>query len=460
VAEYDEVLGYHLEQSFRYREQLAPVDEAARALGERAAGRLSSAGRRAFGRGDMPVAAGLLERAAALLPAGHAARGELNLSLGVALCELGEITRAESVFEAAAEAASAAGDAKVEVQASLERSYWSLATNPDGRTADLRALAEEAIRMLGREGDDRGLARAWGHLGFVHAAACQWTAAAEAYESGLAHARRAGDSQAEGELLLWLTGALHYGPTPVRQGIRRLAEALDRTSGTRAGAPAPTLDLSSRALVEAAGLAALEAMNGDFGAARARCDRAAALLEELGQTLKLAVVRQVSGWVELLAGDAEAAERELRLGFDKLEEIGEKGYLSTTAALLAEATYAQARYDAADEFASVASESAAQDDVVTHTLWRATRGKICARRGDQGAADRLLREALELSRQTDDLNLQADKLLDLSEALSVGGRTGEITPLLTDALALYEAKGNVVAADRVRDALDSHQPKE
>src|SRR5919109_1363767 len=68
AAEYEEILGYHLEQAYRYLAELGPLDDHGRELGRRAAERLASAGRSAFGRGDMTAAAGLLDRAAALLP--------------------------------------------------------------------------------------------------------------------------------------------------------------------------------------------------------------------------------------------------------------------------------------------------------------------------------------------------------------------------------------------------------
>ena len=70
-------------------------------------------------------------------------------------------------------------------------------------------MAEQGIEVFEREGDDAALARAWGHVAFVDSAACRWGATTESLERGLVHARRAGDAQAEGELLLWLTGALH-----------------------------------------------------------------------------------------------------------------------------------------------------------------------------------------------------------------------------------------------------------
>ena len=69
AVEYEEILGYHLEQAYTCLSELGPLDEHGRELGARAAARLFSAGRRSFARGDMPAAANLLRRAAALLPA-------------------------------------------------------------------------------------------------------------------------------------------------------------------------------------------------------------------------------------------------------------------------------------------------------------------------------------------------------------------------------------------------------
>ena len=67
VGEYQEILGYHFEQAYRYRAELGPVDDDARALAARAARHLGAAGRRANDRGDVYAAANLLGRAAALL---------------------------------------------------------------------------------------------------------------------------------------------------------------------------------------------------------------------------------------------------------------------------------------------------------------------------------------------------------------------------------------------------------
>ena len=68
--EFQEIVGYHLEQARRYLLELAPLDDEGRELGRRAAGHLGPAGRRAFARGDMPAASSLLRRTVDLLPGG------------------------------------------------------------------------------------------------------------------------------------------------------------------------------------------------------------------------------------------------------------------------------------------------------------------------------------------------------------------------------------------------------
>ena len=68
LVELDEILGYHLEQAFRYRSELGPVSDDDRRAAARAGELLARAGRRAHDRGDRRAAANLLERSAGLLP--------------------------------------------------------------------------------------------------------------------------------------------------------------------------------------------------------------------------------------------------------------------------------------------------------------------------------------------------------------------------------------------------------
>ena len=93
--EFEEILGYHLEQAYRYRAELGAIDAMSNDLGGRAAAKLGSAGRRAFGRGDAPAASNLLRRATLVLPQRDTARIELLTELAEA-----ESNRASSALPA------------------------------------------------------------------------------------------------------------------------------------------------------------------------------------------------------------------------------------------------------------------------------------------------------------------------------------------------------------------------
>jgi len=89
LPEYEEIIGYHLEQAHSYKASLGPLDDAARALAQRAGEHLASAGRRAGTRGDAPGAVGLLERALAMMPEDWDGRTDALVRLGDQLYEAG-----------------------------------------------------------------------------------------------------------------------------------------------------------------------------------------------------------------------------------------------------------------------------------------------------------------------------------------------------------------------------------
>src|SRR5207244_6634701 len=101
--EREELLGYHLEQAYRYRAELRRIDDEALALRRRAGTLLASAGRRAIGRDDAPAAVKLLQRAVPLLD-DDAAAGVLP-DLGAALASTGALVQANEVLATAIERA-------------------------------------------------------------------------------------------------------------------------------------------------------------------------------------------------------------------------------------------------------------------------------------------------------------------------------------------------------------------
>src|SRR5215211_5324559 len=174
-TEYEEILGYHLEQAHRYLSDLGPLDENGLRLGADGSRRLASAGRRAQARGDVGAAASLLGRATALLPELDAAPVALLPDYGEALLYLGEFARAEAVLDEAIDCATRIGADAAAVSARVVR-RWVLLRAGDAENWAKEMLREtsEAIDVLGPAGDHAGLARAWALRGWVHGVACRF----------------------------------------------------------------------------------------------------------------------------------------------------------------------------------------------------------------------------------------------------------------------------------------------
>jgi ATP/maltotriose-dependent transcriptional regulator MalT len=153
------------------------------------------------------------------------------------------------------------------------------------------------------------------------------------------------------------------------------------------------------------------------------------------------------------ASEPAAAERDLRPVYEGLKRIGEKSHLCSMATVLAQAVYAQGRYEEADELAQEAEQTARPNDVHSHIIWRGTRAKVLAQRGSLDAAEALAREAVAFAEESDFLHSHADALMDLAEVLRVAGRVPEAASAVEDAIRLHELKGNVLATDRARAVL-------
>ena len=119
-GEFEEILGYHLEQAAHCQRELG---NPSRALAERAGDRLARAGRRALFRGDYRTAAPLLERALALTRPTRLDVG-LEIHLAGAVGFVAPL-RGVPVAEAAAARARAAGDEAGEAVARTLAAYFA-----------------------------------------------------------------------------------------------------------------------------------------------------------------------------------------------------------------------------------------------------------------------------------------------------------------------------------------------
>jgi class 3 adenylate cyclase/tetratricopeptide (TPR) repeat protein len=436
MVEYEEVVGYHLEQASRYRAELGGADGG---VGERASAHLATAGRRALARGDMAAAVTLLERSASLLPEGSAARAWLLPDLSESLMETGALVRAHELLSEAIASAEASGDGGLRSHATIVRLSLMESTDPKGWSEVALAELERVIPVFEGLGDDLGLARAWRLTADVHWTRSRYAAAGEAFERAIEHARRAGAGWEEAECLGQYAGSGAYGPAPVDEVVARCERILGESRGNR--------------LVEAQTLrclAAMRAMQGRFDEARGHVGASMGILEDLGLWLRAAFVSETSAFVERLAGDAAASEQALRAGYDVLEKLGERGFLSTAAALLSHEMLDQGRDGDAADFIEASEAAVAEDDLATQILLQSARGRALARRDEPAEAEARCRDAVRLAEETDDVNMHGDVLLHLAEVLdTVAADPGGAAACRERARALFDAKGNVAQSSSV-----------
>jgi len=177
------------------------------------------------------------------------------------------------------------------------------------------------------------------------------------------------------------------------------------------------------------------------------------LLRDLGPSVSAITTSVASARVEALAGELDAAEAELRRDEADLAQLGERYFRSSIAASLARVLVLKGKLDEAERFAGVAAEIAEPDDVDPQIIWRSVRSRILAIQGDPETALRLSDEAIELTRNTEDVLLKAEALMDRSVVLTALGRADAASASLEQALRLYEQKGDAVSAARIREAL-------
>jgi class 3 adenylate cyclase/tetratricopeptide (TPR) repeat protein len=438
AGEYEEILAYHLEQAFRYHEQLGPTDSQARELASRAVDRLHAAARKGVARGDYTAAVKLLERAVVLLTDSEQVRPAVLSELGRVCIELTRLERAQTVLALAAAQASDVGERAIELWATLGQARARSHTDPSFTRDEYGALVRAAIGELEQLGDDDALAHAWGELAHVALLANQGGQMEEALDAAIAYARKAGNRALEVDCLNWKGGVCAFGPIPTDVGLQRCGEL--------ASSGVPLLEATAARMG-----AMVHGMRGDFETARKLLAEARRRQTELGYEDR--GNDMISGQVEWLAEDWDAAEAEWRQGYDGLEQAGETAYLSTMAAYLAHALYAQGRYAESEEVARTAATLGAVDDTTTQVISRGASAKVLAVRGEYAEAERLAREAVAMAAPTDFLETSANALLDLAEVLRLVGRAAETKPVLEGALTLFEQKQHLVGMERTRRLL-------
>jgi predicted ATPase/class 3 adenylate cyclase len=438
LREFEEIVGYHLEQAFRYRVAVGLPDSRTASLATQASRLLEAAGRRAIARSDLPAAIGLLERASKLLHTNDPRRTSLLAELGAAMIECGRLAEAERVLEEAKRLAAAGDDARAASHVLIQQQFLRILHVEEGGTEEAARTTALVIPVFERFADDLGLCRARRLEAWRYWIEARAEAAAGAWERAAAHARLAGDRHVRDEILTWIASSLWFGPTPADEAIRR-CEAMREEVRESPESEAAILRH----------LAGLHAMVGRFELARQLFETSNAAYADLGLTLN-AATSQNEAVVELLAGNPAAAEESLRAGYRALEQMGERMFLSTTTAFLARAIFEQGRDVEAESLADRSARLAGRADLLSQVLWRGVRARVLARRAKFQEAEALAREAVTLAEATDFVNHRADALLDLSHVLEASRGGYESVTATSEALRLYELKGNAIAASATR----------
>jgi class 3 adenylate cyclase/tetratricopeptide (TPR) repeat protein len=434
--EFAELLGYHLEEANRYVVEVSPRDPRADALAARAGSRLAQAGRRALARRDLTAAASLLGRSAALLPSADRDRLTLLPDLAAALGEIGRVDEARRWLAEAIER-SASVDEQTHARACAQDAWWRM--NFDNAAAeDVEPEVRSAIETLERLGDEYGLGPALRTLGDVYnirGEGQRWIGTlANAFE----YASRSENRYEEIISLSIYGGSMFFGPTPAHEGVERLSAIRRR--------------LEDDPLLEAALLRPLGgfvAMTGEIDEGRLLVARSREVFREFGTRWLLAGIPFMSGGIELLAGDLQAAEREYRAGVEEYQRIGERGRASTLAAALARVLVLQGREREAAEAADLGSTLGGEDDLLTQTIASAVRAKVLAESGELECAVDLAEAAWSRLMRTDFLLWTAYAAEDVADVYDAAGRPAEARRFRQIALDLNERKGNVVMVERL-----------
>ncbi len=438
------VMGYHLEQAYLYRLELGQLSDQDRGVGRSAAEWLARAAHRASSLGDVVSAARYLRRSLRLMPGDDAQTAmDVSLSLADMLMQAGELAEATDVIRLAHQSAVQNGAPLIEANARVLELLVLFTLDPQEAISAIERESDELLRIFGRVGDERGLARAWRLRCHVTVFLGNYEAAAAAIRRAADHARAAGDRREERDDLCWLVITAVWGALSADDMRWECEEALSRAAGDH------KLEAVARL-----GLAVAHVMQGRTSEAGEYARRAGELVEELGASVFSRVaLGQMAGYVHMLAGDWRTAEKVQRQCFAFLERQNDKAWLASLAPMLGLTLLEQGRIEDAEYYTRLAEQVSGADDFDAQARWRNTRAAILIRQNLNEEAAEVAEEACRVVAKTDILDLHADALALRGQAQGKLGLRKEAARSIEHAVRLYERKGNLVSAARARACL-------
>jgi class 3 adenylate cyclase/tetratricopeptide (TPR) repeat protein len=435
LAEYEEIVGYHLEQCYRYRTEIDGIDDDVRAVGERGSGHLTSAARRAGARGDYGAAANIMQRALGIGVGEPRARVIAQLDLNRYLGQAGRFAERTSLVEETLAAAAALDDRGLAARARVAQ-VGNQAWDGNFDRDEIGRVLDNAIGVFEELGDQRGLAAAYQACGQALLSG-RVAEKLVVYDRAIVAAELAGDLELRRTVTDSTAFALYQGPTPAEEGIARCEELIRRNPGDR--------------LVEASVmrcLAALVAMTGRAEQALELTDRSSRVLDELDMLGPSTIWRDSSAEARELAGDVAGAIREYELKWETLESR-RTGRMDARAMHGAE-TLGLIHCDLGNWDEAGRCAAYGPDDYQP-PLRLACRARIAANDGRHDEATSLVRLAVAGAAETDLLNRAARIWRAAADVHRAGGRDDAAGAAVERALELYEQKGNAAGAAAVRD---------
>jgi tetratricopeptide (TPR) repeat protein len=441
AAEYDAIIGHHLDQALRCRTELGLQGPEVDALARRAGRWLARAGHAANLRHDVAASAGLLSRAIDLLQEDDLARVEAVIDYGDVAGSQGDYTEAGSLLSDAV-VLTRDRDPDLSRRARLYYLYWRRAAL--GAPAPTVPEVEELIDELIAAGDDKTVSEALIFLaGDLYADRGQLAKARALVRTAQMYAERSGDRDASTECLAEL----------VHLGVRDLTPCIEVMRDCRQLLATPGLSLAVRAMTLEA-LAVLLGMRGEFDEARAALQEAKRIDADLGNARRARYRSLALGLIEQFHGDAVRAESAFRDAYESASEI-KAASLPFLAARLALPTLLLGRDD---EAWALVGEAQADREPWSAILWRGVQARILARRGRLAEAVDLAQAMLADGRADgfeEVPNVFAAALENAAAVMRDAGRPEDGRRLLEDAISRYEAKENIAAARLARESLSA-----
>jgi class 3 adenylate cyclase/tetratricopeptide (TPR) repeat protein len=426
LVERDEIVGYHLEQAAGYQAELGQPDPT---LAERAAERLGAGGRRADERGDYRGALALLTRAVELL---RPVRFDLELELQLAWHMNPVDGRAGA--EAADDVANRAERAGDLSGALLARAMALILRSAVGDVLpgeEAEELCDRALPAEETRGDAGRLALLWEVVAVAAQHRMRNDAAVEAAARGMGYQRLGGGSSMS-EIFDW---ALILGTRSVEEGLRML----DELAGSR---PPGAGDLSRAVHL---------AMAGRFDEAwelgQARADHLHEVTGSVGEGASYLAM------IATIEGDRERACRHYG---DLLAAIpsGTEAIAASYELPLARDLCYLGRYEEAQPLLHHA-RSVPQGPAL-RAMGSGVEALTLAARGQRVEAEASARTGVAVATdEMDNLCLEAWAHEDLATVLERAGRIDDAHEELERAVTIWERKGCLPCADRIRAQIDS-----